>query len=56
MIVFFFRANRKYIINLNSVEKIENWFNGGLMVQIVGGVQIEISRRQASRLKEKMSL
>lgn len=52
----FFRANRKYIINLNSVEKIENWFNGGLMVWIEGGMQIEISRRQASRLKEKMSL
>jgi two-component system LytT family response regulator len=52
----FFRANRKYIINLNRVERIENWFNGGLMVQIEGGVQIEISRRQASRLKEMMSL
>jgi two-component system LytT family response regulator len=52
----FFRANRKYIINLNAVQKIENWFNGGLMVEIEGGVQIEISRRQASRLKEMMSL
>ena len=25
---FFFRANRKYIINLKWVSSIENWFNG----------------------------
>lgn len=52
----FFRANRKHIINLNWVEKIDNWFNGGLMVELKGGEKIEISRRQAARLKEKMSL
>ncbi len=30
----FFRANRKFIINLNWVDKIENWFNGGLRVSL----------------------
>lgn len=52
----FFRANRKYIINLNWIDTIESWFNGGLMVKLKTGVKIEISRRQASRLKDMKSL
>ncbi|MFL5762400.1 MAG: LytR/AlgR family response regulator transcription factor [Bacteroidia bacterium] len=52
----FFRASRKHIINLKWVESIENWFNGGLMVKLRGGEQVEISRRQAARLKDMMSL
>ena len=52
----FFRASRKHIINLKWVESIENWFNGGLMVKLKGGEQIEISRRQAAKLKDMMSL
>jgi two-component system, LytTR family, response regulator len=52
----FFRANRKFIINLNWVESIENWFNGGLMVRLKNGEKIEISRRQASKLKDMKSL
>lgn len=52
----FFRASRKHIINLKWVEKIEPWFNGGLMVQLKGGDKIEVSRRQSSKFKDKMSL
>lgn len=52
----FFRANRKFIINLEWVEHIENWFNGGLQVELKGGDKIEISRRQAIRFKEMLSL
>ena len=52
----FFRANRKHIINLNVVVKIENWFNGGLMVTLDNDLKIEISRRQSSKLKEMMTL
>lgn len=52
----FFRANRKYIINLDWVKEIENWFNGGLLVTLENDKQVEISRRQSSRLKEMMSL
>lgn len=52
----FFRANRKFIINLNWVEEIENWFNGGLRVDLKDGKQIEISRRQAAKFKDRMSL
>lgn len=52
----FFRASRKHIINLRWVDTIENWFNGGLLVKLRGGEQVEISRRQAVKLKEMMSL
>lgn len=52
----FFRANRKHIINLKWIEKIEPWYNGGLLVSIKGGDKIEISRRQAVKLKDMMSL
>lgn len=52
----FFRASRKHIINLGWVEGIDTWFNGGLLVQLKGGEKIEVSRRQAARFKEKMSL
>ncbi len=52
----FFRASRKYIINLKWVEGVENWFSGGLMVTLKDGEKIELSRRQASRLRELMSL
>jgi len=52
----FFRASRKHIVNLKWVEKIEPWFNGGLMVQLKGGDKIEVSRRQSSKFKDRMSL
>ena len=52
----FFRASRKHIINLKWVENIEPWFNGGLMVKLRGGEQVEISRRQSVKLKDMMSL
>ncbi len=52
----FFRASRKHIINLSWIEKIEPWFNGGLMVQLKGGQNVEVSRRQAARFKDMMSL
>ena len=52
----FFRANRKHIINLRMIEKVEPYFNGGLLLEIRGGEKIEVSRRQAVKFKEMMSL
>lgn len=52
----FFRANRKFIINLNCVTHIENWFNGGLQVTLNDDKKIEISRRQAVKFKAMMSI
>jgi two-component system LytT family response regulator len=54
----FFRCNRKHIVNLNFIEKIEPWFSGGLQVTLKGekAEKIEISRRQSIRFKELLSL
>jgi two-component system LytT family response regulator len=54
----FFRANRKYIVNLRNIKHIENWFNGGLQITLddANATKIEISRRQAVKFKALMSL
>ena len=52
----FFRANRKHIVNMRMIEKIEPYFNGGLLLEIRGGEKVEVSRRQAVKFKEMMSL
>lgn len=52
----FFRASRKHIINLNWVESIEPWLNGGLLVKLKGGHKVEVSRRQSVKFKEMLSL
>ena len=52
----FFRANRKHIVNMRMIEKIEPYFNGGLLLEIQGGEKVEVSRRQAVKFKEMMSL
>jgi len=52
----FFRANRKHIVNLRLIDKIEPYFNGGLLLEMKGGEKIEVSRRQTVKFKEMMSL
>jgi two-component system LytT family response regulator len=52
----FFRASRKHMINLGYIQSIEPWFNGGLNVKMKDGRDVEISRRQAVKLKDMMSL
>ena len=53
---FFFRANRKHIVNIEWILSVETWFNGGLMVELTTGEKIEISRRQAIRFKENWGI
>ncbi len=57
----FFRANRKFIINLDWIDSVENWFNGGLRVELKHEIDgkkeiVDISRRQAIRFRELLSL
>ena len=52
----FFRANRKHIVNMRMIDKIEPYFNGGLLLDLKGGEKVEVSRRQAVKFKEMMSL
>jgi two-component system LytT family response regulator len=53
---YFFRASRKHIVNLRWIEKVETWFNGGLLVILKDGTRVEVSRRQSVKLKEMMAL
>ena len=52
----FFRANRKFIVNLNNIKSIENWFNGGLKISLSNNMEVEISRRQAVKFKTRFSI
>lgn len=52
----FFRTNRKFIVNLKWVENVETWFNGGLQLELKDGTKVEVSRRQAAKFKDVMSL
>ncbi|TAN12764.1 MAG: response regulator [Chitinophagaceae bacterium] len=52
----FFRANRKHIVNMRMIDKIDTYFNGGLILEMKGGEKIEVSRRQAVKFKDMMSL
>lgn len=53
---FFFRANRNQIINIQFANQIDPWFSGNLLVHLPREIKVEISRRQASAFKEKLSL
>ena len=39
----FFRANRKHIVNMRMIEKIEPYFNGGLLLDLQGGEKVEVA-------------
>lgn len=52
----FFRANRQQIINLKYIKDISTWFSGNLKVIMQDGEEIEISRRQATKFKNLLSL
>jgi two-component system LytT family response regulator len=43
----FFRANRQQIINLDYIESVDLGVNGRLHVQMRGGPEVQVSRRQA---------
>ncbi|KQY85829.1 MULTISPECIES: LytTR family DNA-binding domain-containing protein [Roseateles] len=52
----FFRASRSHLINLRWVQGIEPWSNDGYRVTLRDGHQVEVSRRQARLLREKLEL
>lgn len=52
----FFRASRQHLVNLSWVKDVEPWFSGSLRLTLKSGQQVEVSRRQAQRFRELMSL
>jgi len=52
----FFRANRQQIINLEYIESVDLGVNGRLHVQLRGGPEVQVSRRQARLFRQLASV
>lgn len=52
----FFRANRQQIINMDYVASIDPWLNDGLLIKLTDGTEVEVSRRQARELKQRLEV
>jgi two-component system LytT family response regulator len=52
----FFRANRSQIINLKFIASAEPWFSGGIKVTLRGGLEVELSRREAQVFRSQRGL
>ncbi|WP_164011603.1 LytR/AlgR family response regulator transcription factor [Pyxidicoccus trucidator] len=52
----FFRASRQHLINLDFIEALEPGPGGTLVARLRGGREVELSRRQSQRFRERMSL
>ena len=52
----FFRASRRHLVNLRAVVRVEDGLAGRLRAVLDGGETVELSRRQAQRFRDRMSL
>jgi two-component system LytT family response regulator len=52
----YFRANRSQVVNLDFIETVEAGEGGRLHVQLRGGPEIEISRRQARLFRARAAV
>ncbi len=52
----FFRASRKHIVNLEKIASIHGSLSGGLTLRLKEGMEVDMSRRQAQKFKDVMSL
>lgn len=54
----FFRSHRSYLINLDEVKEIHNWFNGTFQIVLNGveDIKVAVSRNKASEFKEIMNI
>ncbi len=52
----FYRVNRQYIVNANAIVKIENFFNGKLVIQLnpTAPHEVVVSRARATSFKNWM--
>src|SRR6185312_14662073 len=45
----FLRISRQHIVNIEAIERLDPWLNGGLRAKVRGGFEVTISRRQAQQ-------
>lgn len=50
----FFRANRQYIVHIDHIKRLHNWFKGKTILQIdcYPDLRIEVSKERTSKLKQ----
>lgn len=49
----FFRAHRSAIVNLDQVEEIIPWFKGSYRLRLSTGVEVDLSRARARKLRNR---
>ena len=54
--VHFARANRAQLVGLAHIARIDDALNGGLLVRLTDGTEVEFSRRRALALRDRLSL
>lgn len=52
----FVRANRNTLVNLRAVKSVDPWLNDGYLLKLKDGSEVEVSRRQARELRERLAL
>lgn len=52
----FFRASRNAIVNIGWIQRLDDAVGGGLVARLRSGQSVEVSRRQAAKLRARMSL
>lgn len=52
----FFRASRQFIVNLNRIDQIKPGINDGYDLVMDDGARVEVSRRNAADLKDRLSI
>ena len=53
---YFFRVSRQHIVNLQAIVSIEESLRDGYYVTMKDGKVLEVSRRNATELKDLLSL
>lgn len=51
----FFRANRQQMVNLKWIDRLDPWLNGKLKITLKNGEEVEVSRRQSTKLRTLLS-
>jgi two-component system, LytTR family, response regulator len=52
----FFRASRRYLINVRHIERVDLGVDDSYTVRLTGGLAVPISRRQSRHFRERLGL
>jgi two-component system LytT family response regulator len=52
----FMRVHRSHIVRLDSIERLEEWSRGGLLLMLRSGAKVEVSRGHRKRVMAQLSM